>query len=178
MTTDTAQRTPTTVARETFRILFEAKDLSRVDEFWTENTVDHFLAAGQTVRGTQALTEFFRELLTAVPDWTMEIENAFDDADRQAVVQWRGRGTFTGGTFMGIEPNGRSLDIKGVDVFNFDDDWKVVQNTVYYDGAEFARQIGMLPPRDSTADRLTLKAFNARTKLTERIKSRRAEPRV
>ena len=176
--TTTEQRTATERAHETFRILFDEKDLSRAGEFWSEDTVDHFMAAGQSVRGTQALTEWFRELLTAVPDWTMEIENAFDDGDRQAVVQWRGRGTLTGGTFMGIEPNGRSLDIKGVDVFNFDDDWKVVQNTVYYDGAEFARQVGMLPARDSAADRMTLKAFNARTKLTERIKCRRGGPRA
>jgi steroid delta-isomerase-like uncharacterized protein len=178
MTTEARQRAPSDIARNSFRILFEEKDLSRVHEFWSDGTTNHFLAAGQVVRGAGALTEFFRELLTAVPDWSMEIENVFDDGDRQAVVQWRGRGTFTGGAFMGIEPNGRSLDIKGVDVFNFDDDWKVATNTVYYDGAEFARQVGMLPPRDSTADRLTLKAFNARTKLTERIKSRRAEPRV
>jgi len=174
MTTDTEQRTASDVARETFRILFEEKDLSRAPEFWTEDSVDHFVAAGVTVRGIAALTEWFRDLLTAVPDWTIEIENMFDDGGRQVVVQWRGGGTFTGGPFLGIQPNGRSLDIKGVDVFRFDDDWKVAQNTVYYDGAEFARQVGMLPPRDSTADRMTLKAFNARTRLTQKIKSRRA----
>ena|SRR5215203_1314788 len=178
MSTHTEQRSATEVARETFRILFEEKDLSRADEMWSENSVDHFLAAGQTVRGPRDLAAFFQELLDAVPDWTMEIENTIDDGDRQVVVQWRGRGTFTGGTFQGIEPNGRSLDIRGCDVFRFDDDWRVATNTVYYDGAEFARQIGMLPPRDSTADRMTLKAFNARTKLAARIKSRRAAGRA
>ena len=173
MTTDTEQRTASDRARETFRILFDDKDLSRTGEFWTEDTVNQFLAAGQTVRGKQALTEWFSELLTAVPDWTMEIENTFDDGGRQCVVQWRGTGTFTGGSFMGIEPNGRRLEIQGVDVFRFDDDWKIAGNTVYYDGAEFARQVGMLPPRDSAADRMTLKAFNARTRLVQRIRSRR-----
>jgi predicted ester cyclase len=228
MTADTEQRTASDRARETFRILFDLKDLSRTGEFWTEDTVNQFLAAGQTVRGRQALTEWFRELLTAVPDWTMQIENTFDDGERQCVVQWRGTGTFTGGSFMGIEPNGRRLEIQGVDVFRFDDDWrnvvedgerqvvvqwhatatftgapflgieptgrrldirgcdvivvdddfKVVTNTVYYDGAEFARQVGMLPPRDSAADRMTLKAFNARTRVVERIKSRRGGRRA
>src|SRR5215217_3062854 len=111
MTTHTEQRSASDVARETFRILFQEKDLSKAPEFWSEDSIDHFLAAGQSVRGTRALTEWFRELLTAVPDWTMEIENTFDDGGRQVVVQWRGRGTFTGGPFVGIEPNGRSLDI-------------------------------------------------------------------
>jgi steroid delta-isomerase-like uncharacterized protein len=168
----------TEVARETFRVLFDEKDLSKAPTFWSENSVDHFVAAGQSVRGTAALTQWFRELLTAVPDWRMEIENTFDDGDRQVVVQWRGTGTFTGGTFMGIEPSGRRVDIKGVDVFRFDDDWKVDQNTVYYDGAEFARQIGMLPPRGSTADRMTLAAFNAKTKLAQSIKRRREAARA
>jgi len=173
MTTHTEQRTASEVARETFRILFEEKDLSRAPELWSENSVDHFVAAGETVRGTRALTEWFREVLIAVPDLTMEIENAFDDGGRQVVVQWRIRGTFSGGPFLGIEPTGRALDFKGVDVFRFDDEWRVAENTVYYDGAEFARQIGMLPPRGSAADRMTLKAFNARARLTERIKRRR-----
>jgi steroid delta-isomerase-like uncharacterized protein len=169
---------PSDMARETFRILFEEKDLSKAPTFWSETSTDHFLAAGQTVVGTEALSAWFGELLTAVPDWKMEIENTFDDGDRQAVVQWRGSGTFTGGTFLGIEPNGRRVDINGVDVFRFDDDGRVATNTVYYDGAEFARQIGMLPARDSAADRVTLAAFNARTRLAERIKRRREARRA
>ena len=176
--TTTEQRTATEVARETFRILFEEKDLSQARSFWSDETVDHFLAAGQTVQGTENLIAWFQELLTAVPDWTMKIENTFDDGGRQCVVQWRGTGTFSGGPFMGIEPNGRRLEIQGVDVFSFDDEWRVKTNTVYYDGAEFARQIGMLPPRDSAADRLTLKAFNARTRLAGRLKRRRGVARA
>ena len=57
------------------------------------------------------------------------------------------------------------------DVFRFDENWCVDVNTVYYDSAEFARQIGMLPPRDSAADRATLTAFNAKTRMSAKIKS-------
>ena len=39
------------------------------------------------------------------------------------------------------------------DLFRFTEDGKVGENTIYYDGAEFARQIGMLPARDSLATR-------------------------
>jgi steroid delta-isomerase-like uncharacterized protein len=173
-----ATPSPSDRARETFRILFEEKDLSQTATFWTETSTDHFIAAGQTVVGAEALAAWFNELLTAVPDWKMEIENTFDDGERQALVQWRGTGTFTGGTFLGIEPNGRRVEIQGADVFRFDDDGRVETNTVYYDGAEFARQIGMLPARDSAADRLTLAAFNARTRLAEGIKRRRAARRA
>jgi steroid delta-isomerase-like uncharacterized protein len=170
MPTSTDTRTPSELARESFRVLFEERDLSDPYRFWTDDSVDHFLAAGETVRGAHALTAYFKDLFEAVPDWSVEIENCFDDGERQAIVQWRGGGTFTGKPFMGIEPTGRRLDLRAVDVFRFDADGKVESNTVYYDGAEFARQIGMLPARDSAADRAMLAAFNAGTRLKRRLR--------
>ena len=170
MSTSTAARTPGDIARETFRVLFEERDLSQPYRFWTDDSVNHFVAAGQSVRGAQALTQWFRELLDAVPDFHMEIENVVDDGEHQAVVEWRASGTFTGGAFLGIEPTGKPIELQGVDVFRFDVNGKVATNTVYYDGAEFARQVGMLPPRDSAMDRGMLTAFNAATRLRQRLK--------
>jgi steroid delta-isomerase-like uncharacterized protein len=172
MTGSTETPTPSEIAREIFRVLFEEHDVSDPYRFWSNESVIHFLAAGQSVRGAQALAQWFRQLLEALPDWRIEIENSFDDGDRQAVVQWRGSGTFTGGPFMGIQPNGRRIELRGSDVFRFDEDGKVATNTIYYDGAEFARQIGMLPPRDSALDRGVLAAFNAGTRLKQRLKRR------
>ena len=163
-------RTPSQIAREAFRVLFEERDLSDPHRLWSDDSVDHFLAAGDSVRGAKALAEWFRGLFAAVPDFRMEIENVFDDGDRQATVQWRGTGTLNGSSpFLGIEPNGRRVEIRGVDVMRFDGGGKLEENTIYYDGAQFARDIGMLPPRDSAADRMTLAAFNAKTRLAKRL---------
>jgi steroid delta-isomerase-like uncharacterized protein len=170
MNTSTDARTPSDLARETFRVLFEERDLSDPYRFWTDDSIDHFLAAGISVRGAHDLTKWFQDLFAAVPDWHVEIENTIDDGDRQAVVQWRGGGTFTGAPFLGIEPAGRTIDLRAVDVFRFDENGKVESNTVYYDGAEFARQVGLLPPRDSALDRGMLAAFNAGTRLKARLK--------
>jgi len=157
-------------AREIFGALFDERDLSDPYRYWTDDSVDHFLAAGRTVRGAQALAQWFRDLFAAVPDWKVEIENTVDDGDRQVVVQWHATGTFDGDSpFLGIEPNGRRLEIRGVDVIRVDENDKVVTNTVYYDAAEFARQIGMLPARDSAGDRAMLGAFNGATKLKRRL---------
>ena len=38
-------------------------------------------------------------------------------------------------------------------------------NTAYYDGASFARQVGMLPAEGSGAERAMKGAFNAVTKM-------------
>ena len=166
--------TPSQRARELFHILFEERDLSDPTRLWSENSVDHFLAAGRSVRGTAALAQWFGELFATMPDFRMEIVNAFDDGGRQATVQWRSTGTFTGASFLGIEANGKRLEINGVDVMSLDSDGKVDENTIYYDGAEFARQLGMLPARDTPADRMTLAAFNAKTRLERRLRGQRA----
>jgi steroid delta-isomerase-like uncharacterized protein len=160
-----ATRSPSEIALEMFHAIFDERDLSDPYRFWTDDSVDHFLVPGQSVRGAEALAQWFSDLFAAVPDWKLEVERTFDDGDRQAVVQWHATGTLTGAPFLGIEPNGRSIEIRGVDVIRFDADGKVETNTVYFDGAEFARHIGMLPPRDSKADRAVLAAFNGATKL-------------
>lgn len=162
-------QTPSQTARAIFHQLFDERDLSDPSAFWTDDSVDHFLAAGQSVRGAAALAAWFEELFAALPDWRLEIENTVDDGERQVVVQWHATGTMTGGPFLGIEPNGRRIEIRGADVIRLDEDGRIASNTVYYDGAEFARQVGMLPRRDSPLDRLSLNAFNAVTRLRRRI---------
>ena len=161
--------TPGERVREIFHAIFDERDLSDPYRYWTDDSIDHFLAAGRSVRGAQALAQWFRDLFAAVPDWKLEVENTVDDGDRQVVVQWHATGTFTGAPYLGVEPNGRRLDIRGCDVIVVDENDKVVTNTVYYDGAEYARQIGMLPVRDSAADRALLGAFNGATKLRKRL---------
>ncbi len=170
MESSTDTRTPSQLARDAFRVLFDERDLASAHRFWSDDSVDHFLAAGRSIRGAQALRQWFEELFAAVPDFKMEVVNVFDDGDRQATIQWRATGTLTGGSpFLGIEPNGRRIDFPGVDVMRFDAEGRIDENTIYYDGAEFARQIGMLPPRDSAGDRAFLWVFNARARLRRRM---------
>ena len=161
---------PSERARLVFHRLFDERDLSDPSFFWTGASVDYFLAAGREVRGAEALATWFAELFAAVPDWHVDVENAFDDGERQCVVQWHGTGTLSDAPFLGIEPTGRRVEIRGVDVIRFDADGKVAENTVYYDGAAFARQVGMLPRLDSRLDRLMLKAFNATTRVKRRLR--------
>jgi steroid delta-isomerase-like uncharacterized protein len=169
MATAPQTRSPGQLARESFEALFDRKDFEAVRQFWTEDSVDHFLALGIDVRGPAKLEGFFRELFAAVPDYRMSIENIVED-DRHAIVQWTGSGTFTGEPFQGIEPTGSSISLRGCDVIRFSPEGKLEENTVYYDGAEFARQIGMLPPRDSAVDRGMTQAFNAVTALRRRLR--------
>lgn len=169
MTTTPSPATNEAKVREVFRRLFDERDLSDPYAYWTDESVDHFLAAGQSVRGAPALAEWFGALFAAVPDWRLVIENVVDDGADQVVVQWTGTGTFTGSPFLGIEATGRRVEINGCDVIRLDAEGRIDTNTVYYDGAAFARQVGMLPPAGSRTDRWITDAFNAFTRLRRRV---------
>src|SRR3954453_7650113 len=103
MEASTDTRTLGERAREIFSAIFDDRDLSDPYRYWTDESVDYFLAAGRELRGAQALAQGFRDLFAAVPDWKLEVENTVDDGARQVGVQWRATGAFTGGPCLGVE---------------------------------------------------------------------------
>lgn len=146
----------------------DSRDVDRVAALWHDDIAEEFLALGLTVNGKAALRGFFTELFTAVPDLRMEVLRITSEGD-VAWIHWRMTGTHTGGPYQGIEPTGRSLDLQGADCMEFADGL-LLRNTVFYDSTSFARQVGMLPPQDSAADKAMLGAFNAVTKARARLK--------
>jgi steroid delta-isomerase-like uncharacterized protein len=162
--TRAAVRTPAEVARAAFDGVI-ARDPDAIVANLAEDVVDNFVAVG-VFRGRAAVRAFFVELFSAAPDFTMVVDRIVAD-DTSAVVQWHAAGTFTGTPFQGIHATGRRSEILGADVMEISDGL-IRHNTIYYDGATFARQIGLLPPEGSRADRAMLAAFNAKTRLLHR----------
>ena len=80
-------------------------------------------------------------------------------------------GHFTGAPFQGIEPTGKPVEVRGLDLIELEGG-EIVSLTAYYDGASFARQVGMLPPEGSGAERAMMGAFNAVTKVRQAIAAR------
>src|SRR5271166_677439 len=157
---------PPVDARERARwafALLDRHDLSRAAEIWAPDAVDVFVAVG-IYRGRDAIVGFFEGFFAAFPDLRIELEQVLSE-DRRVVVRWCARGTFTGASFLGVQPTGRAVELRGIDFVVLDEHGLVVENTIYYDGAGFARQIGMLPARDSVADRAMTAAFNGLTRL-------------
>ena len=147
-------------ARAIFRRLFDERDLSDPRWYWADDVVVRFHALDTVERGPDGMAAFFADLFAAVPDWRMEVEEVLGH-EAAATIRWRGTGTHTGAPWRGIAATGRRIDLPGCDVMRFAADGRVVENVVYYDGATFARQVGMLPKQDSAADRALLAAFNA-----------------
>ena len=128
------------------------------------------------LRGRDAIREFYGEMFRAFPDFEINVKRIIGD-DVGAAVRWVASGTFTGSPFQGIQPTGRRIELRGVDYMEISDGL-IAKNTIFYDGAEFARQIGMLPARDTVGERLLLAAFNARVRLRLVRPSRSAPPQA
>ena len=157
-------RTPAEVARAAFDAVVN-KDPDGIVALGAPSYVDDIVAIGE-LRGHDAIRAFFRETFAAFPDFDMTVDRIVAD-ETAAVVQWRVTGTFAGGPFQGILPTGRPVELRGVDVMEIADGL-IQHNTIYYDGAGFARQIGMLPSKGSRADRTLVSIFNAKARLARR----------
>jgi steroid delta-isomerase-like uncharacterized protein len=161
-------RTPAEVARAGFDAVI-AHDVDGILENWAPDGIQDWVALG-VFRGHDEIRDLFTQVFASTPDLEMTVERIVAD-DETACVQWRSVGTFTGEPFIGIEPTGGRIELRGVDVMEIDDG-KIVRNAVYYDGAAFARGVGMLPAQDSGAERAMYAAFNAATRLRRAIRER------
>jgi steroid delta-isomerase-like uncharacterized protein len=168
MTTNQAPLSPAEVARAVFDGIAK-HDVEAGVAHVAATCTDDYVALGE-FRGLPAIRNMFTEMLTAFPDFEITIDRIVAD-DSAAVVQWNAHGTFSGGQFQGIEPTGKRVDLRGVDVMEIADGL-IQHNTVYYDGASFARQVGMLPRQGSSADKAVMSGFNAVTKLRRRVAER------
>jgi steroid delta-isomerase-like uncharacterized protein len=166
--TDVLRSTPEQVARSYFDALAQ-RDARKMASHWDAEGVEDLIAFG-IFRGPDEIRGFFDELFAAIPDAETTVDRVVAD-DRHAVVQWRMRGTFSGGSFQGLDPVGKSVTMRGCDVVEVEDG-RIVRNTAYSDGLDFARQIGMLPPQGSGVEKALYGAFNGVNKLRTAIEDR------
>jgi steroid delta-isomerase-like uncharacterized protein len=142
------------------------RDPQAMAAHWREDGVNDLVPL-RPLRGTGEIVGFFTELFAAVPDLETTVTRVVA-GETQAAVEWRMSGHFTGAPFQGIDPTDRRVDMRGLDLFEVEDG-KITSNTAYYDGMSFARQIGLMPPEDSSAENAMKSAFNAATKVRRAV---------
>jgi hydroxyacylglutathione hydrolase len=164
-TTDREQATrapgPARVARAYFEAV-AARDLDAMVKHWAPGGIESIAPVG-VLSVPDEMRAFFRELFEAIPDMQFEVLDLVAARDK-AAVRWRASGTFCGGPFQGVEPTDARIELEGLDLLTIADGL-IQRNDAYYDGTQFARQIGLLPPRDSAAERGMTSAFNTRTRV-------------
>ena len=87
----------------------------------------------------EALRGYVTGLWSIFPDLTFEIVSHSDDG---ASAQWIMRGT-NRGSFNGLPPSGRSVELHGADFFTFDDAGQITSVTGYFDAGVIPRQLGL-----------------------------------
>jgi steroid delta-isomerase-like uncharacterized protein len=159
---------------QTVRSYFEAMDRRDADAMaahWSEDGIEDIVAVG-VLRGRDELRDYFNSMFAGMPDARTTITRLVA-GEQSCAVEFRIEATMEGAPFMGIEPSGKHIEIRGMDLFELEDG-KLVSNTSYFDGTSIARQIGMLPADGSGADRAMKSAFNAMTKLRRAVAERRS----
>ena len=159
---------------QTVRAYFEAMDNRDADAMaahWREDGVEDVVPVG-VMRGRAELRDFFGSMFAAMPDARTTVTRLIA-GEQNCAVEWRIEGTFDGAPYMGIEPTGKHVEIRGFDLLELENG-EIVSLTAYFDGASYARQIGMLPADGSGADRAMKSAFNTVTKLRRAVAERRS----
>jgi steroid delta-isomerase-like uncharacterized protein len=156
-------------ARRYFAAL-QARDPDAMAACWSEDGVEDIVPL-RVMRGPGEVREFFAGLFGAMPDAETTVHNVVA-SDRQAAVEWRTVGTFTGTAFEGVEATGGRLELRGLDLLEIEGD-RILKNTAYYDGAAFMRQLGMLPPQDSGPEKAIKTAFNTVNKVKRTVAEKR-----
>lgn len=141
--TDVLRTTPDQVARSYFDALAR-RDAQGMASHWHPEGIDDLVAFG-IYRGPDEIRGFFDELFAALPDAEAIVDRIVAD-ERHAVVQWRMRGNFSGGRFQGLDAPGKWVETRGCDVLEIEDG-RIVRNTAYSDGLDFARRSGCFRPR-------------------------------
>jgi steroid delta-isomerase-like uncharacterized protein len=157
---------PGKVARAYFDAL-AARDIDAMLDCWAPGGVDHIAPLNRDLRAPDDLRSFFTQTFTAMPDMQFEVLDVVA-ARNQAAVRWRATGTFCGGPFEGIEATGSRVELEGIDMVTVENG-RIQRNDAYYDSAQFARAVGLLPPTDSRMEQRMASAFNARTRLVQRL---------
>lgn len=154
---------PESIARRYFAAI-DAHDLETVVALWAEGGRENVRGQVDTL-APEGVREFIGGLLGAIPDVRMEVVSTTTEGERCG-VQWKLSGTFAGpGSFGAIAPTGGTVELEGFDLLTVRDGL-IQSNDAFTDSMTFARQIGMMPPVDSSTERRMTGAFNARTRLT------------
>jgi len=161
-----AKDRPDAIALRYFEAI-DARDLDSAVAMWADGGREN--VRGQVdVTAPEGVRAFIGGLLDAVPDLRFEIVSTTTEDDRCA-VQYRIRGTFAGpGTLSGLAATGHPIAIEGFDLLTVRDGL-IQSNEAFPDSIALPRQIGMMPPQGSAADRRLMSAFNAKTRVTSSL---------
>jgi steroid delta-isomerase-like uncharacterized protein len=119
------------------------QDLEGVLTYYDDSITWLNIAMKETYRGKAEVRVFLRKLFAAFPDLNFEVTYKIARGDNVA-EQWFIRGTHRG-TFMGIPPTGRRVEIPGMSMAELREG-KFVSDHFYFDALGVLRDMALMPP--------------------------------
>lgn len=117
--------------------LFSTRDLATIDRFFAPDVLSHDMPPG-FAQGIEGVRLFFTTFREGMPDVQVRIDEIVVEDDRAAVATMI-EGTHTG-TLMGIEPTGRRISVRGIDMVRVADG-RIVEHRGLTDTVGLLRQL-------------------------------------
>ncbi|WP_170182418.1 ester cyclase [Blastococcus colisei] len=133
------------------------------------------VAAGQTLNGPDGCRQWLGMFRTALPDASAELVTVMAEGPRVA-TEHVGRGTHRGPLVSGggtIPPTGRTIELRLAELFDVQQG-RITALHAYYDSASLMRQLGLLPPQGSSAERGMTSLMALGVKAQQRIRAFRS----
>jgi steroid delta-isomerase-like uncharacterized protein len=108
--------------------------------------------------GVPAVQEFIRMSFRAFPDLRFSEPDPphLTAGGEQVAWAWTMEGTMKGSVDPpGFAPTGRRMRVDGVDLWRMRDG-RIARYRAFYDATDLARQLGIMPPSGSRAERITV----------------------
>jgi steroid delta-isomerase-like uncharacterized protein len=173
-TTDAAARPATRLDRtfveqwsRRFVAAWNALDDEALAAMCSEDVVWHDPTMPEPARGPEDVRAFVTATALAFPDLQLEaLDSPFiSRAEPVALLRYRLTATMHGPwRYSGLAATGRRLEVLGVDEWTFRGEL-LSHYRSYFDRAEMGRQLGVLPPAGSGADRAMTRLQNLRIRL-------------
>jgi steroid delta-isomerase-like uncharacterized protein len=122
--------------------LINAGDIEGFGALMTDDFVEHEEMPGLTPT-KEGVQDLFRMYRVAFPDLKMDAEEVLVSGDK-TVTRARATGTHQG-EFMGMPPTGRSIEVKLIDIMQFDDAGMICEHWGLFDGLSMMQQLGAIP---------------------------------
>lgn len=122
--------------------LINVGDIDGFGELMADDFVEHEETPGLAPTKGGVL-EFFRMYTAAFPDLRMDPEEVLVSGDK-TVTRARATGTHQG-ELMGIPPTGKSVDVKLIDIMQFNDAGMIREHWGLVDMLSMMQQLGAIP---------------------------------
>jgi len=123
---------------------WESGDIEGYFSFYTDDCINEHVAAGKVLRGKEELRNYYKALLTAFPDFKVEIKSCFASGNQvcsETIYSATHKGKMPD---MPMEPTGKHWSVPGVRVDELKDG-KSYRSRIYFDMASILQQLGVMP---------------------------------